>query len=182
MVAGGRRVDAILGTVFLKQFRFSLDYVDGALVLNPRRSAQKANEESTEQGIVIPFYLAGDHFIVAQGRVNQSNPMMMFVDTGLAGQGFTCPQSTIDEAAIPLTGRKFKGLGGGGTVEVEVFRITELALGDARKSNVTGLFGPFPESLEHSLGFRLGGLISHTFFRDYRVDFDFEKMTLTLIQ
>jgi hypothetical protein len=44
------------------------------------------------------------------------------------------------------------------------------------------LFGPFQETLEHSLGFHLGALISHSFFRDDRVDFDFDGMTLTLVK
>jgi hypothetical protein len=42
-----------------------------------------------------------------------------------------------------------------------------------------GLFaGPFP--LENTFGFRIGGLISHGFFRPYAVAFDFNGMRLLL--
>lgn len=181
MVAGGRQVDAILGTIFLKQFRFSLDYIGKQLIVTQSTAPVQPYEQESDQGIIIPFYLAGDHIIVARGKVNDSKALTFFVDTGLAGQAFTCPQSTIEEAGIQLSGKKFQGLGGGGPVEVELFSVETLSLGEARKQNMTGLFGPFPKHLETSLGFQLDGLISHAFFRSYRVDFDFEKMTMTLV-
>jgi hypothetical protein len=42
------------------------------------------------------------------------------------------------------------------------------------------MHGPFPASLERSQGFRIGGIVSHAFFRPWRVTFDFEAMRLSL--
>ena len=43
-----------------------------------------------------------------------------------------------------------------------------------------GFYGPFPASLEQTFGFRIGGVISHTFFKGYAVTFDFDGMRLFL--
>ena len=176
-VAGGKKIDAVVGTVLLKQFFFSLDYSKQALVLSTKPLGEAASDSHSFQ---IPFYLAGDHFVVAEGSVNGSDPAMFFVDTGLAGQAFTCPKSTLDSAGIEPKGPVFQGMGGGGEIDIQMFSAKTLSLGNAEKKNVTGLYGPFPESLETSMGFRIGGLISHSFFRDFAVDFDFEKMKITL--
>lgn len=71
-------------------------------------------------------------------------------------------------------------VGGGGTIRVVPFAIDELALGNAKERNLTGVFGPFPPDLELSEGFRIGGIISHQFFRPYAVTFDFTGMRLFL--
>jgi hypothetical protein len=54
-----------------------------------------------------------------------------------------------------------------------------MSLGDAHEKNVQGLFsGPFP--LENRFGFRIGGIVSHGFFRPYALTFDFTGMQLLL--
>jgi hypothetical protein len=72
------------------------------------------------------------------------------------------------------------GKGGGGSFRAYSIRVSRLTLGGALEQNVPGVYGAFPESLEHGLGFRIGGLISHGFFRNYRVSFDFKTMKLYL--
>ena len=37
-----------------------------------------------------------------------------------------------------------------------------------------------PPSVEYQHGFRIGGIISHGFFRTYALTFDFEKMRFLL--
>lgn len=175
--AGGLKIDAVIGTVLLKQFHCTLDYPGESLILSEETHAVHSSEDDS---IEVPFFLASDHFIVANGAVNDSGPMMFFVDTGLAGQAFTCPQSTLDAAKINPSGPKFQGMGGGGKIDVQLFAIESLSLGNASRTGLTGLFGPFPESLEHGMEFRIGGLISHAFFRDYAVSFDFDAMLIRL--
>lgn len=182
--ARGKPVGGVLGTVLLYHFLATLDYPGGQLILEPRTKGSLSQLERTAktdgQG-TIPFWMAGDHFIVAWGRVNQSAPALFFVDTGLAGAGFTCPRSILDEAGIKLSEeRAGEGIGGGGRVRIVPFEIDELALGNATERKLRGFFGPFPESLEYSLGFRIGGIISHQFFRSYALTFDFDGMRLFL--
>ena len=73
-----------------------------------------------------------------------------------------------------------QGVGGGGAITSFQFQLDQLALGDARRQNLAGSFGPFPPSLEYSLGFRVGGIISHQFFKPYSLTFDFTGMRLFL--
>jgi hypothetical protein len=86
----------------------------------------------------------------------------------------------LKSAGVKLSGQSFEGVGGGGAMKVTPFLLDELRLGEAKQSNVMSFFGPFPESLELRYGFRIGGLVSHTFFRQYAVTFDFTAMRLHL--
>jgi tetratricopeptide (TPR) repeat protein len=182
-VFGGLQVDGIIGTVLLYHFLATLDYPEGRLVLRRRTPESEAAFEKEIQGekcVSVPFWMAGDHYMVAWGTVNKSRPLLFFVDTGLAGGGFTCPESTIREAGIKLPKSPAgEGMGGGGKVAVFPFVVDELSLGEARVKNVRGLFsGPF--TLEEVFGFHIGGLISHGFFRPYAVTFDFNKMRIIM--
>ncbi|MHC4696859.1 MAG: hypothetical protein ACYTFA_08965 [Planctomycetota bacterium] len=124
---------------------------------------------------------AGTHFMAAWGQANDAEPCLFFPDTGLAGGGFRCPESTIKAAGIDLTGLPaFQGMGGGRPVTVTPFTVKELSLGGAKQSDVPSFFGAFPEEIEYSRGFRIGGIISHVFFRPYALTFDFERMHLLL--
>jgi predicted aspartyl protease len=175
-IGGGRRVGGVLGAIFLYHFRATLDYPGGKLVLGRRGGQPVAAADTATR---VPFWLAADHLIVARGRVNQHETMLL-VDTGLAGGGFACPQSTIERAGIKLSGQSLEGQGGAGKVSVRPFVLSELALGERVRKNITGFAGAFPESVEHACGFRIGGLVSHGFFRDSRVTFDFERMEMII--
>jgi len=173
--AGGRRIDGVVGTLLLNRFLFTLDYPAGQLVL--RRRTLEASREFEEKAraantVTVPLWLAGDHFMVSKGRINRSEPRMFFIDTGLAGGGFLCPESTIKEAGITLSSASFEGVGGGGPVKVTPFMVDELSIGAATQRNVASFAGAFPPSLEDRFGFRIAGLVSHAFFRPYSVTFD----------
>lgn len=179
----GKKVDGIIGTIFLYHFLPTIDYPTGELILRQKTKENGQLLEKQirqEKPIVIPFWLALDHYILAWGKVNQSQEMLFFVDTGLAGGGFTCPESTLKEAKIELMeDRETEGLSGGGKVKVIPFMVEELSLGEAKEKNIAGVFtGSF--SLEKAFGFRIGGLISHGFFRNYALTLDFIKMRLIL--
>jgi len=182
-VFGGRQVDGIIGTVLLYHFLATLDYPRGELVLQRKTSASQSNfarEAEQDRLISVPFWMAGDHYMVAWGTANQSGPMLFFVDTGLAGGGFMSPESTLKKANIKLLeSQASEGVGGGGKFRSVPFVVDELTFGEAREKNVPGSFsGPF--QLEDSFGFHIGGLISHVFFRPHAVTFDFDGMRIFL--
>jgi Aspartyl protease len=183
-VARGKRIDGILGTLMLSHFLSTLDYPGDKLTLRrpTKELLEKFEKQARDDGaIVLPFWRAGDHFLVAWGKVNKSKPMLFFVDTGLAGAAFTCPESTLKEAEIAVPAVKgLEGIGGGGKVKLAPFTVEELTLGAVSQQKVRAFFGPFPDSLENSLGFRIGGIISHQFFRPYALTFDFRGMRLFL--
>ena len=178
-VFGGKRVDGIIGTYLFYHFLATMDYPQGELILQRKTKENlKQFEEraQAEKQIVVPFWMA-QHYMVTWGIVNKSQPLLLFVDTGLAGVGFTCPESTLKEAGIKVQkSQASEGIGGGGKIMSIPFEVEELTLGDAREHNVQGLYGVFPPQLENAFGFRIGGLISHGFFRRYALTLDFTGM------
>ena len=203
-VAAGEEIRGVLGTVLFYHFRTTLDYPEGELRFEPRRPIDAESEQSGKrkkggkasdkkakkrakdgelppEPIHVPFWLAGDHYILARGSANDADPELFFIDTGLAGLAFTCPRSTIDDAGIELLESAVgRGVGGGGEVTIVPFLLESLSLGAARRANLPGVFGPFPERLEHSQGFRIAGILSHGFLRPWAVTFDFDAMELVL--
>jgi tetratricopeptide (TPR) repeat protein len=182
-IFGGKRVDGILGTVLLKHFLATLDYPAGRLVLErPTPQALARYDAAVRAGTsaAIPIWMAGDHYMVAWGTLDKSKPVLLFVDTGLAGGGVTCAESLLKVADIRLAeDQAGEGIGGGGKVKVVPFVVKSLTLGTCTEKDVRGFFsGSFP--LEFSQGFRIAGIISHGFFRPYALTFDFTGMRLLL--
>jgi tetratricopeptide (TPR) repeat protein len=177
-------IKGIIGTAFLYQFIATVDYPENALIL--RKKASERSQElaelakSNKEIFAVPFWLAGDHYIVAWGTINKSAPMLFFVDTGLAGGSFLAPPSTITRSGIHLPegpSVDFAGSGTEGKARAVPFT-SELTLGEVKIRSVLGFADVFPEKLEYQFGFRIGGLVSHQFFRGYAVTFDFISMTI----
>jgi hypothetical protein len=179
---GAMGLDGVIGTIVLYHFVFTLDYPGGQLILRrntPEVSKAVRAAADSAGAIRVPFWLAGDHFVYAWGTANGAGPYLFFVDTGMGGGGFDCPESVIKEASINLPEQGFTGQGGGGPVTVYPFTV-DLTLGEARQTNVRGLHGAIPPGEEERFGFRTGGIISHGFFRPYALTFDFRSMALYL--
>ena len=173
----GLPVSGILGTTVLRHFVFTLDYPAGRLRLRPRGRPEAA----ADTGITMPFWMGSDHLMLARGALGQGPPVLWFVDTGLAGAAFTCPEATLREAGLPTpadTG--MEGTGGGGRVKVMPFSVPRLTLGGAEARNLLGFLGPFPAAMEHGQGYHIAGIVSHGFLRLYAVTFDFDRMRMTL--
>jgi tetratricopeptide (TPR) repeat protein len=175
---GGYKIDGIIGTVFLYQFLSTIDYKNGQLIL---RNKAKSNFDKIVKNNstckIIPFVMADDHFMLAKGNVNSSDTMLLFVDTGLAGNAFTCPKSTLKKNGLAYDRlQKNKALGGGGYFSTNPMEIDSLCLGDLCIKKLHGVFGAFPKQIENSLGFKISGLISHEYFRNYSLTIDFDSM------
>jgi len=175
-------LSGILGTVLLSRFTFSLDYPGGRLLLRRGEAGGSPAREPTPQAgeTSMPFWLAGDHFLMAQGTVNGTEPHLYLIDTGLIGGGLTLPESMIKEAGIELSAEAQTGMGGGGEVSVRPFIAREVTLGGVRAADVRGVFGALTPQMEYMLGFRSAGIISHDFLKPYKVTFDFADMRLIL--
>jgi hypothetical protein len=114
--------------------------------------------------------------------VDSSGAKTWFVDSGMAGPSFTAPASTLLAAGIPVpdTSASRTGIGGGGPVRAAPFQVRRLTLGGAEATNLFGIFGAFPPTLERGFGFQIDGIVSHGFLRAWSVTFDFERMRLLL--
>ncbi len=181
-VFAGRKLNGVLGTVLLYHFLATLDYPNGELILRRKSvGGLRAFEvrAEAERQIVMPFWMAGDHVIVARGRVNHAPSALLFVATGLAS-GFTCPESTIEQAALSFSGEDSIVPTAERETKLVPIVANDLYLGEARQQNVSGVAGAFAAGLEHAFGFRIGGMIAHQFFRPYAVTFDFTDMRIFL--
>src|SRR6476620_2676428 len=178
---GVKQIDGIIGTTLFYHFLTTIDYPRGELVL--RRKDAKSLEEfkkSPGKRVVVPIWMASDHFMVGWGRVETLPPSLLFVDTGLMGAGVKLAESVIKEAGIQLEeNRAAQGAGGGGTLRIVPYTVHQVSLGDIKEENVQGVYdGPFP--FENTYGFYLAGMVGHEFFRPYAVTFDFQNMQIFL--
>lgn len=179
-------IQGSIGTAFLYPFIPTIDYPAGRLILRRKTSAGELPLSPLEGSkvYIIPFFLAGDHFILTKGDVNGKSPGFYVIDTGLSEGGFVGTEQTLTEAGISIKEEEVKKGIGGAPVEPSLavfpFTVDSLSLGGATEKNILGFFGLFPPSLEYAFGFRIHGLISHEFFKPYRVTLDFERMQLRL--
>ena len=175
-VTGGKPVAGVIGTSLLMRFLSTVDCIHGKLVFAPRDVAPPKGDVVA----TIPFWLIGDHFILARGRLDGGAEQMMLIDTGLSGFAFTAPESTLRDAGLPVPTPARTGADAVGNSAIAPFDIASLTLGDLSAKNLQGLYGPFPPSLENALGVHIGGLVSHGFFRPYAITFDFTRMTIVV--
>ncbi len=178
---GVKQIDGIIGTTLFYHFLTTMDYPHGELVL--RRKDAKTLEEfkkSPGKRVVVPIWMASDHFMVGWGRVETLPPSLLFVDTGLMGAGVKLAESVIKEAGIRLEeNRAAQGAGGGGTLRIVPYTVHQVSLGDIKEENVQGVYdGPFP--WQYMFGFHLAGMVGHDFFKPYAVTFDFQNMQIFL--
>jgi hypothetical protein len=185
----GLAIKGVVGTRLLMHFLATLDYSERALLLAPPTAPGLQRLDSlvaSGDAKAIPFWLAGTHYILAQGRVNDLEPMLFFLDTGLAGSGFKAPLPVLERAGILVDWTKAQdGVGGGGLVEGVPIVVDRLTLGlgenEVVRTQVPGRASETPPSiLGDRLGFTVSGLISHAFFRDFAVTFDFARMRLVI--
>jgi hypothetical protein len=183
----GLEIQGAIGTRLLMHFLSTLDYANGALILQ-RASAenlQSLEAQAAAKGAkVVPFWLVDMHYLLAQGTVNHQGPTLFFVDTGLAGNGFTAPEPVLQAAGITVDWTKSaESPGGGGTMKGTGFTVDRLTLGtganEVVENNVPGVaIENSVPILGEQLGFHVDGLISHQFFRRYALTLDFTGMRL----
>jgi hypothetical protein len=177
---GVKQINGIIGTTLFYHFLATMDYPKGELVLR-RKTAENLKQfkaASSGKTVVVPIWMASDHFMVGWGRVETLPPALLFVDTGLTGAGTKLAESVIKEAGIKLEEDKAsEGAGGGGTLKIVPYTVRQLSFGDVKEENVPGLYdGPFP--WENTFGFYLAGMVGHDFFKPYAVTFDFQNMQI----
>jgi len=103
--------------------------------------------------------------------------MLFSVDTGLAGGGLTAIKEALDAAGVTIDESKAgTGIGGGGAVRVIPFA-ADATLGTLTRTGVRGIYSP-DDSPYGIFPFKVAGAVSHAFFRQSRVTFDFDAMKL----
>jgi Aspartyl protease/Tetratricopeptide repeat len=180
-LGGGHRIDGVIGTTLFYHFLATMDYPNGQLLLQRKHvRSQRRFMQASSDSVVVPFWIASDHFMVGWGQVEDLPPSLLFVDSGLVGAGTKLAESVIKAAGIVLEQDKAEtGAGGGGTLTIVPYVVKRVSLGAVQEENVQGVFdGPF--TWENSFGFFLAGMVGHEFLRPYGVTFDFENMEIFL--
>jgi Aspartyl protease/Tetratricopeptide repeat len=176
------QLNGCVGTNVLYQFLSTIDYPAGGLILRRKapNNLKQFEASATGRNVVVPFWMAGDHFMVASGRIDALPPTMLFIDTGLAGAGVKLAESVLKQANIQMEqDEAYTGAGGGGALRIVPYHVNEVSLGEIHEKNVAGLYdGPFP--WENAWGFHVAGMVGHDFFRPYAVTFDFTGMRVFL--
>lgn len=174
----GIPVHGVLGTALLYHFNAVIDHVRGELRLRLRGVAGPV--PSRAASCTVPFWLAGDHYILVDAHANGGHPGLMFVDTGMTGAALAAPPATCHTLGTTMTtDRHHTGYGGGGEVRAYPFTLDELCLGDWCRHALSAMCLPsFP--LERQFGFRIAGLLAHDFFRNCAIELDFDRMRLSL--
>lgn len=185
----GLQIRGIVGTRFLMQYISTIDYRNGMLILRQNNNLnydEFRREIASGSHTRIPMYLCDTHYMLVRGKVNNLEPMLFFVDTGLAAKGFTATENLLTRAGItPDWSNAQKGYGGGGEIESVDFSVDYLSLGSTEnkieKRNVSGCAIKNDVSVFGTvLGFRLEALVSHNFFKGHSVSFDYRAMELII--
>lgn len=181
----GHEIHGVITTSLLRHFFSTIDYKNQQLILRQYNSINAATiNHMADQNVAIPFWMSEMHMILARGHINNLEPTLFFVDTGLAGNGFAISQWLLDDAAITLDWTHAEtSLGGGGALKSVNFTLDEVTLGEGRQSISKQAVAAEQHEQDLNiykgvLGFAVGGTISHSFFRDGALTFDFENMRL----
>jgi tetratricopeptide (TPR) repeat protein len=153
----------VIGTTIFYRFQTTMDYAGRALTLR-RGPVCPASA---------PLWLAPDHFIFSWGRIGDSVPGPVLIDTGGIGLGVVL--STGQAAAadvVPDYADPGSYLGATG------YPCTARVTLDQARRTVPGVVGPYTAT--DGFGFNSLGVLSHEFFKPSSVTFDFPSMTLSI--
>jgi predicted aspartyl protease len=179
---GVKRVDGVIGSVLLYHFLSTMDYAKGRLIL--RRiggPAARAFTKASSAARTVPFLLVGDHFEFAEGHVNALPPAQFDVDTGLGGAGVNLSDELLAAAKIRLNKKQATvGVGGAGDTQTIPYTVPTVWLGGVRRTGVAGFYDGGISPLKQQLGFTVGSVIGHDFFRPFALTFDFQRMLLVI--
>lgn len=172
-------LDGIIGTSLLSHFLTTLDYRHGRLILAPRADSDRFEQSARRRGdSLVPLWYIPDHFLFVQASVSGCSAMFN-VDTGGAGIGVQASKNLVERGGINLDmGHKGFVSGPGGDVSTIPFTASVL-VGNTKVDEVPGVY--MPDGDQYGIfPFTVGGTISHLFFRDQVVTFDFVAMRMIL--
>jgi hypothetical protein len=183
------KIHGTVTTSLLRHFYSTIDYKNQKLVLRQvNHNTSTKMRAMSENNIAIPFYFAELHMMMARGHINDQPDTLFFIDTGLANYGFAISKWLLDAANIDLDWSQAEDTtGAGGTFKTVHFNLEQIYLGVGKNSitkrNVSAERHEKDMNIYQGiLGFEVGGTISHAFFKDSSLTFDFENMRLIITQ
>jgi hypothetical protein len=173
-----RIIDGIIGTGFLMHFLATLNYAEGELTLRPR-NASAAFEASVTDSQAVPMWLVGDHFLFARGHIGDGPEALYNIDSGVEAAGLQATRGTLEAAHVAIDEAAVQtGIGSGGAVRFIPFKASA-SIGAVTVQDLDGVYTPDgdPYGL---FEFAVAGTISHQFFREKTLTFDFDGMKMVV--
>jgi hypothetical protein len=167
----------IFGTNVLQQFYSTLDYPRSRLILSPRGDAggmRKHRAMLSENVTRVPFYMWGDHYMIARGGVGRHDGLNFFIDSGLVSIHPDGVGGMIQDAFT--TTRKNFGEWGvlGEENRARHFQLNApLKLGTLAQEDLHVVI--MSVGSQDFGGVRIDGLLSHAFLKAYSWTIDFDS-------
>jgi Aspartyl protease/Tetratricopeptide repeat len=177
------QIEGTVGTTYFERFLVTIDYPNKELILQPRSpqiSAAFQAQAAASHAAVIPCYLVGDHFVMANAQVNGAPPGLFVFDSGLASGGIMPSTQLVRAAGISINqAQASTSYGGGGAVTAIPFVARTVSVGAAVQHDVPGIYTPQGSPFE-LFPFQVWGAISNDFLKHYAYTVDFDAMKIVL--
>jgi predicted aspartyl protease len=172
------KVDGVLGSNFLKNFRLTLDYRRGVVRLD-RSSVEPRTDGDVQSATSIVFNLAtpSKPLIVLPVFVNGKGPFQFFVDTGTSRT--TLSFALARKLGIVAIGNR-AGTGAGGQIPMLSATVDSLTLGNASISGAAVSVGDFLGDFGSLIDTKFYGIIGNDFLSRFEVTIDYPRGSLDL--
>jgi predicted aspartyl protease len=172
------KVDGVLGSNFLKDFRVGLDYRRSVVRLE-RASAEPALDRTVPPVTSVPFKVATPErpLISLPVFVNGRGPFQFFLDTGASRT--TLSFALARKLGIVAIGDR-SGTGAGGRIRMLSATVDSLSLGKASISDAAVSVGDFLGNFDSVIDTKFYGIIGNDFLSRYEVTIDYPRGSLDL--
>lgn len=172
------KVDGVLGSNFLKDFRIALDYRRGVVRLD-RSSPELRGEGNVRALTSVPFKLATPEkpLISLPVFVNGRGPFQFFLDTGASRT--TLSFALARKLGIVAIGNR-SGTGAGGRIRMLSATVDSLTLGKASISDAAVSVGDFLGNFDSAINMKFYGIIGNDFLSRFEVTIDYPHGLLDL--
>jgi len=173
-----RRIDGILGTEILMQFRPTLDFPARRLTLRLKDKQHPAQSSAEPAKAGVPFIIDCLHYMYAQCRINDRGPVLMYFDSGLAddrGASLVLNGAALADLGIAKPSLTEEGDGGGGTHKYGYVDIHSVKVSELVQYKQKAVYSGGKGALLTPSGYKTYGLLSRNFLKHYRWTIDFDN-------
>lgn len=173
----GSQPAGVLGTTLFYHFLTTMDYAGRALILR-RKSAARGRAPGR-----LPLWLAGDHYPLTVGSMEDYGPHIVTLDTGGVGHGLDTTVEYAKKAGLEIDYDNPLTKNGVNLYPVAPDRISlgkavgRKVRGYASEKTLAGQPGP---GQAEQFGFGIIANFTHEFFKPFTLTFDYTGMNLSI--
>jgi predicted aspartyl protease len=171
------KVDGVLGSNFLKDFRVALDYRRGVVRLERSSIDPPATNARSMTSVAFKLATPEKPLISLPVFVNGRGPFQFFLDTGASRT--TLSFALARKLGIVAIGNR-SGTGAGGRIRMLSATLDSLAVGKASISDAPVSVGDFLGNFDSVIDTRFYGIIGNDFLSRFEVVIDYPRGSLDL--